>query len=517
MPSWGVHLGIANKVLKNIDNIDKNLFMFGNVTPDINNGYVIKNVSKIIAHKITHYDGEKDFKGYRRFYIKYAKYIQDPVILGSLTHLMTDYYYNNITYTKKAIWDEQKESIIGVKLNNGKQIKCNKEELRKLKRNDFRIYADYVYKNSKFEDLKFDEKILSVNQIVDEFDITKKESEETIQYINKYINGEKFIIDMCEKHEYLMYTKQEMENMEKECVQFITEFLKRIKNIIIGKTAGFCYGVKRAVDGVNKDIKENKEDNIYCLGEIVHNRQVINSLKEKGLIFIDDIEDAKGKTVIRAHGIRKEIYDLANKKGIELKDYTCPNVLKIHKIAEEYAGKGFFIFLCGSKEHPENIGTISYCGKNVYVIEKEDDVEEALEILKNSNINKLLIISQTTYSLEKFNEIEKRVKSKLPKNIELILKNTICKATELRQNETEKISKMVDYMIIIGGVNSSNTKKLYEIAKVNCKKCICVETAVQLDIAEIEKSNKVGIMAGASTPEESIQKILEKVEKIIEI
>ena len=184
---------------------------------------------------------------------------------------------------------------------------------------------------------------------------------------------------------------------------------------------------------------------------------------------------------------------------------------------EEYAGKGFFIFLCGSKEHPENIGTISYCGKNVYVIEKEDDVEEALEILKNSNINKLLIISQTTYSLEKFIEIEKRVKSKLPKNIELILKNTICKATELRQNETEKISKMVDYMIIIGGVNSSNTKKLYEIAKVNCKKCICVETAVQLDIAEIEKSNKVGIMAGASTPEESIQKILEKVEKIIEI
>ena len=173
--------------------------------------------------------------------------------------------------------------------------------------------------------------------------------------------------------------------------------------------------------------------------------------------------------------------------------------------------------MCGSKEHPENIGTISYCGKNVYVIEKEDNVEEALEILKNSNINKLLIISQTTYSLEKFNEIEKRVKSKLPKNIELILKNTICKATELRQNETEKISKMVDHMIIIGGVNSSNTKKLYEIAKANCKKCICVETAVQLDIAEIEKSNKVGIMAGASTPEESIQKILEKVEKIIEI
>ena len=163
MPSWGVHLGIANKVLKNIDNIDKNLFMFGNVTPDINNGYVIKNVSKIIAHKITHYDGEKDFKGYRRFYIKYAKYIQDPVILGSLTHLMTDYYYNNITYTKKAIWDEQRENIIGVKLNNGKQIKCNKEELRKLKRNDFRIYADYVQREDERKKTLYDK---TVKQIV---------------------------------------------------------------------------------------------------------------------------------------------------------------------------------------------------------------------------------------------------------------------------------------------------------------------------------------------------------------
>ena len=150
-------------------------------------------------------------------------------------------------------------------------------------------------------------------------------------------------------------------------------------------------------------------------------------------------------------------------------------------------------------------------------IEKEDDVEEALEILKNSNINKLLVISQTTYSLEKFNEIEKRVKSKLQNNIELILKNTICKATELRQNETEKISKMVDYMIIIGGINSSNTRKLYEIAKLNCRKCIFVETEEQLDVEKIELNNKIGIMAGASTPQRSIQKILERVAKKIKL
>lgn len=283
--------------------------------------------------------------------------------------------------------------------------------------------------------------------------------------------------------------------------------------IIVGKTAGFCYGVKRAVDGAKKEIEETKET-VYCLGEIVHNSQVIECLKSNGLIFIKNLEEGKRKTIIRAHGVTREIYDTAKKLEIELKDYTCPNVLKIHKIAEEYADKGYYIFLCGSKNHPENIGTLSYCGKNVSVIEKEDDTIKALEQFEKSKVNKLLVISQTTYSLEKFYIIEEIVKKELQKNIELIVKNTICKATELRQKETEKISKKVDYMIIIGGANSSNTKKLYDIAKNNCKNCICLETVKQLNLEEVKRYDKIGIMAGASTPQESIEEIIEKIKKV---
>ena len=284
-------------------------------------------------------------------------------------------------------------------------------------------------------------------------------------------------------------------------------------NIIVGKTAGFCYGVKRAVDGAKNEIQNAKKP-IYCLGEIVHNRQVVNNLKEKGLVFIEDIKETTGKIIIRAHGIKKEIYEEAKKRKLELKDYTCPNVLKIHKIAEEYTKKGYFIFLCGDKNHPENIGTISYCGKNSYIIEKEEDTLKALEELEKSGVNHLLVISQTTYSLEKFFIIEEIIKNKLPKSKELVIKNTICRATELRQKETEELAQRVEYMIIIGGENSSNTRKLYEISKANCKACACVEVVKQLDLEKIKQQEKIGIMAGASTPQESIEEIVNTIKKL---
>lgn len=286
--------------------------------------------------------------------------------------------------------------------------------------------------------------------------------------------------------------------------------------IIIGKTAGFCYGVKRAIEGARKEIEETNGI-VYCLGEIVHNRQVVEELESKGLKFIENLKEGKNKIIIRAHGVEKKVYDIAKEQKIELKDYTCPNVLKIHRIAEQYANNGYYIFLCGSRTHPENIGTLSYCGKNVYVIEKEDDVIKALSEFKKANVNKVLLISQTTYSLEKFYIIEEIIKNELFTNIEVVIKNTICKATELRQKETEEISKRVDYMIIIGGVNSSNTKKLYDIAKTNCGNCICVETVKQLNLEELKKYEKIGIMAGASTPQESIEEIIGKIKWKVEI
>lgn len=283
--------------------------------------------------------------------------------------------------------------------------------------------------------------------------------------------------------------------------------------IIIGKTAGFCYGVKRAVDGAIEESKKNKKT--YCLGELVHNKEVIEDLKNKGIEIIEDINevnDKNAKVILRAHGVEKNIYEKAKINNLELVDYTCSNVLKIHKIAEEYANKGYYIILAGAEKHPEVIGIKSYCGKNFSLIEKEDDVHKAIEKFENSQIEKLLIISQTTYSVAKFENITKIIKEKISENVELVIKNTICLATETRQKETEKLSKQVELMIIIGGKNSSNTKKLYEIAKQNCHNSISVEngkeaeeTLKNMDLSTIEK---VGIMAGASTPKESIDEVI---------
>lgn len=284
--------------------------------------------------------------------------------------------------------------------------------------------------------------------------------------------------------------------------------------IIVGKTAGFCYGVKRAIDGVKE---ESKDNNLFCIGEIVHNRQVIEDLQKKGVNFIDDINkvhNKKSKVAIRAHGVKKEVYEIANKNKIDIIDYTCPNVLRIHEIAKEYAEKGFYIILCGKKEHPENIGTISYCGKKYSVIQDEKELKEALEKFKSTKIKKLLIISQTTFSLKKFTLIEQAIKEELKDEKNIIIKNTICRATELRQKETEELSKKVDFMIVIGGKNSSNTIKLYEIANKYCENSICIETADELQIEKISEYKKIGVMAGASTPKESIDNVIEKLEKV---
>ena len=276
--------------------------------------------------------------------------------------------------------------------------------------------------------------------------------------------------------------------------------------IIVGKTAGFCYGVKRAVDGATELVKN--DTNIYCLGELVHNKEVIKELTEQGMKIINNINEAKGTTIIRAHGVEKAIYDIAKEKNIKIEDFTCPNVAKIHEIAQEYANNNYYIFLFGSKEHPENIGTISFCGKDYSIINKSEDIEKAIEKLKKSNKKDLLIISQTTYSLEEFNKFIKIIEEQLKENYNITIKNTICRATELRQKETEEISKQVDLMIISGGKNSSNTQKLFNIAREYCKNAISIESVKELNIENIQEYKKIGIMAGASTPQKSIDEIL---------
>ena len=277
--------------------------------------------------------------------------------------------------------------------------------------------------------------------------------------------------------------------------------------IILGRKSGFCYGVQNAVDKAEQELIHSNES-IYCLGELVHNKTVTKELENKGLIFVEDINEAKGKTIIRAHGIAKQVYEEAKKLGIDLVDLTCPNVLKLHDIVSEYSENGYYIFLIGKKDHPENIGTISFCGENSNIISDLEEVEQMVKEFERSNINKLLIISQTTFSLKKFDDIVEKITNSISKNIKLEAKNTICLATELRQKETEDISKQADAMIVIGGKNSSNTTKLYEICLKNCKNVFHIEDEKELDLERSLQYQKVGIVAGASTPKTSIENVI---------
>lgn len=279
--------------------------------------------------------------------------------------------------------------------------------------------------------------------------------------------------------------------------------------IIVGKTAGFCFGVKNAVDKTLEEL-ENKK-NIYCLGELVHNKLVTEALEQKGAIFINDINEARNIVVIRAHGVSKNIYEKAKKLKIEIKDLTCPKVLHIHNIAQEYKNKNYFIFLVGQKEHPETVGTISFCGDDAIIIERPEDIPNAIEKFNKSKTERALIIAQTTFSIEKFNNIVDILKEKI-KTIEV--KNTICPATKQRQEEATELSKKVDTMIIIGGKHSSNTTKLFDIASKYCKNVLFIENKDELDLNKISRTHRIGIMAGASTPQKSIEEVVENLSKM---
>lgn len=271
--------------------------------------------------------------------------------------------------------------------------------------------------------------------------------------------------------------------------------------IILGKTAGFCNGITRAVEKAEEELQ--KVDKIDCLGDLLHNSQVLNKLKKEGLIVINNIEEAEEKVIIRAHGVTKEVYNYAEKNNVELIDCTCPKVLKIHKTAEELSNENYYIIVIGEKEHAEVIGTFSFC-KNGEIIQNIEELKNRIEILNKKD--KIAVLTQTTYNLQKFFEIEKFLKENITTEIKIC--NGICNATEIRQKETEEISKKVDYMIIIGGKKSSNTNKLYEISQKNCKRAIKIEEVTELYNEDFKNISKIGVMAGASTPKTSIEAVI---------
>lgn len=287
--------------------------------------------------------------------------------------------------------------------------------------------------------------------------------------------------------------------------------------VVVGKLAGFCNGVRNAVEKT-EELLENR-DKIYCLGELVHNRQLVDDLKKEGLIIVNDISEVpdNSEVIFRAHGVTKNIYQIAKEKNLTVYDYSCVRVIKLHEDVENMNNNGYYIFLFGDNNHPEVIGTKSFAKlEEITVLKDKEEIDNAINNFKNSNLNKLYICAQTTFSLKKFDEFVSIVEEKLKKynnDIDIKINKSICEATEIRQMETENLAKKVDFMVIIGGKNSSNTIKLYEISSKNCKDAIHIETKKELENIDFSKVSKVGVMAGASTPKKSINEVIEYLNK----
>lgn len=280
--------------------------------------------------------------------------------------------------------------------------------------------------------------------------------------------------------------------------------------IIVGKLSGFCNGVSNTIKRATSSLDEYKK--VYCLGEIVHNERVISDLENKGMITISSIDDApnNSKVIIRAHGEVKETYDKAKEKNIELIDLTCGKILIIrNKITKKEEDN--FITIIGKKNHPETLGIKSFSNGYSYIVENEEDIEELINEYNNSKLNKMFIVSQTTFNASKFDKLTNIIKDKIPGEIEI--DKTICNATSDRQEETKELSKQVDKMIIVGGKHSSNTKELENISKENCKYVYLVQEAKDLNKEDFSINDKIGIMGGASTPEIAVKEIIEFLEK----
>ncbi len=278
--------------------------------------------------------------------------------------------------------------------------------------------------------------------------------------------------------------------------------------IRLAESAGFCFGVKRAVDKVYEQIETGKT--IYTYGPIIHNEEVVKDLEKKGVRVIETKEEleqlTEGTVVIRSHGVSKDIYDILEQKGLECIDATCPFVKRIHRIVEKESLDGKEIIVVGNPSHPEVQGIVGWCQGPVIVLETPD---EALEYTPKEGKN-LCIVAQTTYNYKKFQYIVE-IFEKKGYNDSVV--NTICNATEERQTQARAIAKEADVMIVIGGKHSSNTRKLYEICSRECANTYFIQTLDDLHLELPKAVRLVGITAGASTP----NKLIEEVQNYVRI
>ena len=281
-------------------------------------------------------------------------------------------------------------------------------------------------------------------------------------------------------------------------------------NVTVAKTAGFCFGVKNAVNKVFDTVDEAalQGKKVYTYGPVIHNENVVSELGKRGAQIVEDLDELcsrrDGIVVLRSHGVGRRVYERLEESGIEYRDVTCPFVKKIHSIVSEYEKDGYEIVICGDASHPEVRGICGWCSpENTSVI---GDAREAAAFEpkgKNEAI-KLCVVAQTTFNINKFKEIVDILNEK---GYYVNVLNTICSATRERQEETYELALKSDAMIVIGSTGSSNTRKLFEISRKGCENTYYIQTVQELNFSVLRNFKNVGITAGASTPNNIIEEV----------
>ncbi|MDP4089108.1 MAG: 4-hydroxy-3-methylbut-2-enyl diphosphate reductase [Bacillota bacterium] len=279
---------------------------------------------------------------------------------------------------------------------------------------------------------------------------------------------------------------------------------KMFKEVIVAENAGFCFGVKRAVE-TSTSANEDNNSTIYTFGPLVHNKNVIDFLKEKGISHIDmpdlDRLGPEDTVIIRSHGVTPEVMKQIKSTGVQVTDATCPFVTAIHKRIKEYYDLGYQIIIVGDENHPEVVGSNGWCNNTAIITKDGSNLD--------TKAKKICIVAQTT---EKKANLDKVVEVISGLGGEVVTFNTICSATKERQKSAEETSRIVDVMMVVGSRSSSNTTKLYEICSKNCENTIFIDNSSEIPkwIFESENIKKVGLTAGASTPDWIIQDVLDK-------
>ena len=274
-----------------------------------------------------------------------------------------------------------------------------------------------------------------------------------------------------------------------------------MRQVTLAKSAGFCFGVKRAV---NKVYEEAKKGRVYTYGPIIHNEEVVKDLENKGVKVINSLEEfqdiPEGTVVIRSHGVTRREQEELIADGLRVVDATCPFVKKIHRIVEKQTAEGRRVIIIGSPEHPEVQGIRGWGNDTTLVVEKPEQIDDLLL----SKEEKLCIVSQTTFNYKKFQDLVEKFEKK---GYDILVLNTICNATQERQVEARRIASEVDAMIVIGGKHSSNTQKLYEICQKECKNTYFIQSLGDFNPECVNSVRSVGITAGASTPNQIIEEV----------